>query len=302
MMTTTRISFFSALCLGVGVAAGQQQVPTKRPYVSLQQYCATDVVLRVPETPDEERRQDEGQQPAEPGKGSVEDLVVSARDGQIVAAVLSVGDLITTDEEVEEEALVDEHERLVLVSIEALEYEGRGSAAVLRLSLTEAGLADLPEFDLEAARAGKQPEVLSSGRMLTTALCKAQLAGADGTFGSVWDAAVDLDRNRLSYVLVEHGAAGAKTTYIVPIAATQASKLLTEPVLTTKKTLAQLESGVVHVEPVDKSAEEPFLTKTAAKRADEFFGTPSPKLGRYGSEARRLAVCSHVSPCEGIRA
>ncbi len=240
---------------------------------------------------------------ADSPKGSVAELVVSTRGGEIACAALSVGKII------------GQNERIVLVPMTALRPTLIEKKPGYVLRMTKAEIEALPPFEIrkseaegldravEQARgptggaAGKKSkgsgedgdekrgageERDPSGKAASKAaapeyVLSGQLKGcavnaSDKEFGKVQDAAVDLRANAVGYLLVAGGEGGSVT--VVPFRACQWMHAENKDALKLGKTLDGLKSA-----PEYKKPEKGLVTADQMRSADGFFGVGKTGAG-----------------------
>ena len=289
---------FAVLALVAGVSASGaslQQKPDAAPktappssamrkeapsQVSLADLARADVVFSAPPS--------DMSATADGPHGKVTDLVISATDGQIVCAALSVGKLLGTDD------------RVILVPATAVKCSMVEEHPVYAIQLTKAEIAAIAPFDakkdgaegldraVERARGLGAPSgarakdangnakgaAASSGAYtLSSQFIACPVNASDTEFGKVHDGVVELGKQTVSYVIVSRsGAASVGTTmHVVPFRACQCVCGDGRDSLKLGKTSDQLKAA-----PEYKKPEQGLVTLEQTKAADAFFGGAKP--------------------------
>lgn len=219
----------------------------------------------------------DGEPRPDPPKGKVRDLVISANDGQIVAAALSVGAMLGTAD------------RVVLVPAAAVRCTTNEKKPCCLLRMTKAEVEALPEFEAsrperesldravdrmrEASGMPRERAPSASGppvpvHFLASELQGCRLGASDREFGRVRDAAVDLGGNLVAYLLVSHGGVAGigDRVYLVPFRACGWTRVDGESFLRVAQTAEHLAAA-----PEYEAPEQGLLKPEQMRMADAHF-------------------------------
>ncbi len=289
-LKTHATALFTTLSLTASLCAQQPSAPT-RPRIPLDQLMKVDVMLE----PAADAKQDAAQkgERAKQPKGSVKNLLISTRSGQVTWAALSVGGLLGIGD------------RVVLVPASALEFDIEDGKPRYELKMTVAQLKALPPFDpdkaekegldeaVERAKSSTGTPIGASARsedktgagpgnmtepprmVLASRLNGCALSASDTEFGKIENASVDVKKNQVDYLLVSHGGTlglGDKT-YLVPYAACVWTRVDDNPAIKLSKTAGQLETA-----PEYKKTDKAFVTTEQMQATNRFFGVPIDSL------------------------
>jgi len=133
-----------------------------------------------------------------------------------------------------------------------------------------------PDGDAQT-REATEASMRAHGYLLASDLLELDVRASDDSFGSVSDAAMNLDRHRIDYLIVSHGGTLGigGDEFLVPVVAARMTFESEEGSnerkcrLALPKTVAELERGVRFEDPDG----EVFIASDAAQRSHAFFGT-----------------------------